>query len=227
MRPRQPPEACIYCGVAPGTTKDDVPPKNLFLRPLPQNFVKVPACQPCNAGFSKDDEYLRLALYERSDVMAHPTARALQPDALRAFEKLQKQRFATAYKRRNERGFAELPSGLIVPVTAHDVDPRVVRSMVRITKALYYHHAGAVLPPGVGVEVGAEPQWHHLDEAPELIRKLDSQPLVDVGEGVFQYRYLINEEVVGVSIWFLLFYRAVPWITITSSMPARHALQVL
>src|SRR2546422_5414875 len=57
-REREPatPKMCIYCGVAPGTTNDDVPSKSLFLRPLPANIVKVPACQPCNAGFSMDDE---------------------------------------------------------------------------------------------------------------------------------------------------------------------------
>jgi hypothetical protein len=79
--------SCVYCGVAPGATNDDVPPKNLFLRPLPENIVKVAACQPCNAGFSKDDEYMRLALYMRDDVMAHPTAQALRPDAWRAFSR--------------------------------------------------------------------------------------------------------------------------------------------
>ena len=60
-------------------------------------------------GFSKDDEYLRLALYERDDVMSHPTAQALKPDAVRAFDKPAKQGFARMFERHTERWLFPAP----------------------------------------------------------------------------------------------------------------------
>jgi hypothetical protein len=199
-------DTCIYCGAAPGETRDDVPPKNLFLSPLPPNVVKAPACQPCNAGFSKDDEYARLALYIRSDdVMAHPTARALQPDAWRAFDRPEAQAFTEAFCRLTEIVSVKLPSGEIAEVLIHNIDERVIGWLARITKGLCYHHAGAPLPRGFRVSVGVEPQLHHLLDMPELIDKLNAQPLVDIGAGVFQYRRLVNHVKVGVSLWSMRF----------------------
>lgn len=39
-----------------------VPPKTLLERPLPPNLRTVPACRACNAGWSKDEEYLAVVL---------------------------------------------------------------------------------------------------------------------------------------------------------------------
>jgi hypothetical protein len=172
--------------------------------------------QPCNAGFSKDDEYARLALYIRSDdVMAHPTARALQPAAWRAFDRPEAQAFTEAFCRLTEIVSVKLPSGEIAEVLIHNIDERVIGWLARITKGLYYHHAGAPLPRGFRVSVGVEPQLHHLLDMPELIDKLNAQPLVDIGAGVFQYRRLVNHVKVGVSLWSMRFYEAVPFVAIT------------
>ena len=52
---------CAYCGVGildEKRTKDHVPSKALLNRPYPENLPVVDACQQCNAGFSKDEQYL-------------------------------------------------------------------------------------------------------------------------------------------------------------------------
>jgi hypothetical protein len=41
---------CVFCG-APATTRDQVPPRNLFIPPYP-NLTTVPACETCNGGMS-------------------------------------------------------------------------------------------------------------------------------------------------------------------------------
>jgi hypothetical protein len=48
---------CIYCG-GPAETRDHVPSKYLLDDPLPENVHIVPACNNCNQGFSKDEEYV-------------------------------------------------------------------------------------------------------------------------------------------------------------------------
>lgn len=57
---------CYLCGkgFSPDDkiTKDHVPPKGLFLPPLPANFITVPCCEVCNNSNSEDEELFRLAL---------------------------------------------------------------------------------------------------------------------------------------------------------------------
>jgi hypothetical protein len=48
---------CAYCPKQ-GTTKDHIPPQTIYAKGT-QNKPWVPACQCCNGGASKDDEYMR------------------------------------------------------------------------------------------------------------------------------------------------------------------------
>ncbi len=50
---------CFNCGIRDATTLDHVISKTLIPEPRPNNLVTVPACEKCNGGFSKDEEYLR------------------------------------------------------------------------------------------------------------------------------------------------------------------------
>lgn len=58
---------CVYCGDPNPSTRDHIPPKNLFATPLPSNLVTVPCCVECHKGTSKDDEYFRDMLTMRTD----------------------------------------------------------------------------------------------------------------------------------------------------------------
>ena len=62
MNTRKPKPKCAYCGFRDGTNRDHVPPKSLFLKPLPIDLVTVPCCHICNNGFSKLDEEFRFYL---------------------------------------------------------------------------------------------------------------------------------------------------------------------
>lgn len=48
---------CIYCGSV-ADTRDHTPSKAFLEIPLPENLPVVGACRACNAGFSKDEEYV-------------------------------------------------------------------------------------------------------------------------------------------------------------------------
>jgi hypothetical protein len=52
------PHICVFCG-APATTRDHVPPRNIFPEPRPSNLIKVPSCSRCNNGRSLIDEKFR------------------------------------------------------------------------------------------------------------------------------------------------------------------------
>jgi len=48
---------CVFCAGAPATTRDHCPSRVLLDEPFPSNLPVVPACEPCNASFSRDEEY--------------------------------------------------------------------------------------------------------------------------------------------------------------------------
>lgn len=54
---------CYLCGkeLTKGeVTRDHVPPRGLFPRPLPSDLITVPCCKPCNNGKSREEEFFRL-----------------------------------------------------------------------------------------------------------------------------------------------------------------------
>jgi hypothetical protein len=51
----------VYCG-KPADTREHVPPRLIYLKPYPANLATVACCNSCNGGWSKDEEYFKLAL---------------------------------------------------------------------------------------------------------------------------------------------------------------------
>ena len=47
---------CVYCGSAT-QSRDHVPSRILLDEPYPENLPVVPSCEPCNGGYSLDEEY--------------------------------------------------------------------------------------------------------------------------------------------------------------------------
>lgn len=52
---RAPPKVCVYCGNA-ATTRDHVPPRAVFVPPVPANLKTVPACRACNDAWARSDQ---------------------------------------------------------------------------------------------------------------------------------------------------------------------------
>ncbi|HUU44446.1 MAG TPA: hypothetical protein VM118_01830 [Acidobacteriota bacterium] len=52
-------DKCVYCRCRAATERDHVVPRELFPKPRPQ-LITVPACEECNRGYSKDEEFFRL-----------------------------------------------------------------------------------------------------------------------------------------------------------------------
>lgn len=52
---------CAHCG-GPDETRDHNPSKVFLDEPLPENLPVASSCQPCNAGFSDDEEYVACLL---------------------------------------------------------------------------------------------------------------------------------------------------------------------
>ena len=88
-RERWPESTCVHCGrpVEPTSiTREHVPSKSLLTKPYPEELMTLAACAECNAGFSRDEEYLAALLTAVLAGSTDPT-RQKTPEAARTFER--------------------------------------------------------------------------------------------------------------------------------------------
>jgi len=139
---------CAYCGAGAPQTNDHIPPKNLFSKPLPENLLTVPCCESCRRGWSKDDEYFRIALLSSSNLADVP---AVQPAINSIFRSL---------RRPQARGLAKLVESSIVEIEQRTKggiiagtapafkvqQPRLEQVGGRIIRALFFEEFKQPLP---------------------------------------------------------------------------------
>lgn len=75
---------CAYCGEYGPTSRDHVPPKNLFPKPRTADLITVPACERCHSGSSKDDDYFRAALLTSELLEGDPGAERVINELMRS-----------------------------------------------------------------------------------------------------------------------------------------------
>lgn len=76
---------CIYCGGL-AETQDHVPSRILLDAPYPENLPVVGACQSCNQGFSKDEQYL-VCLIEAAIVGSPDPDKIRRPSVARSLRR--------------------------------------------------------------------------------------------------------------------------------------------
>lgn len=184
---------CVYCGVQEATTVDHVPPQNLFSRPLPGNIAKIPSCEGCNLGASKDDEYFRLTVALRHDI-AHPDAAVAREAAIRSLHRSQAPGLRASLLREMREAEVRTPAGLYLGrATTYHVDTDRLDSVVRrVTRGLFYKTLGRPLP--VDCEVHAylllqiEPTAREaIESAQEIVRSVRRGPPSIVGRRVLMF----------------------------------------
>jgi hypothetical protein len=194
------PNLCYICG-ATADTRDHIPPKSIFPKPLPLNLITVPACKNCNCGSADDDHYFRVCVIGAT---ADTDDRA---------KKMLYERVIPGFHREPNLGHhfrnAIVPSaevrsagGIITGwKPAFEVDYRRIRGVVsRIVRGLFFHETGRILRNGYGVSVTVGP-----DPKP-LLRRIPFFGAYKRIGGVFGYRYAICPGDADISIWMFGFY---------------------
>ena len=165
---------CVYCGKLGPFTRDHVPPKCLFIPPLPPNLITVPACSECHASFKMDDEYFRLCLSMRPDVVSTPHGKELWEISLRSLTKPE------------AVGLKNLVISSLRTVTIHSEDGecsvntpgfkvdkrRFKLTARRILYGLYFKVKGYRIPQGYDVSI-------YYEEFQKDLRRLQSQEFRD------------------------------------------------
>lgn len=189
------PENCVYCDERPGTSGDHTPSENLFPKPRPNNLIKVPACQPCNVGFSKDEEYFRLILVYTQHGEKAPgfswdkVERSLDRERSRLFDLL----------------LESLKPDAELGVEVNVDHARIDRVLIKTMRGLSFHHLGLRLKEGDW----SRPQTGPVDEMSRLAAPwLDNTPFREIGTPVFAYRFRAVEDPAFTTLWQMVFYQS-------------------
>jgi hypothetical protein len=132
---------CAYCGEYGPTSRDHVPPKNLFPKPRTADLITVPACELCHSGSSKDDDYFRAALLTSELFEGHPGAERVMDELMRSLEGRQGRRFIGLLASSIEEVEAWSPQGQIYldKRSAFRIDrPRIHAVLHRIIRGLSF-----------------------------------------------------------------------------------------
>lgn len=193
------PKLCAICGYRVATTRDHVPPRAIFPRPLPVQMITVPACGACNNGAHQLDERFRVYL---AAVTAHRHAGATRlwyEESMRTLH---------ANKRLMREFAASIPSGdaVVAPDGSQGVEIHwpvedYTKVLERIVRGLFFHHYNEAL----GARAACDVQM--LNALPEQFVQMTAPwPNGHVGEEVFTYRFGRVDQLR--SFWVLQFFQS-------------------
>lgn len=206
--------ACAYCGGAPETS-DHIPPKNLFSRPLPADLLTVPCCERCRKGWSKDDEYFRIALLSSSNLADVPAVQPVIESILRSLRRPQARGLARLVESSLVRIEQRTKSGIIAGTDpAFRVQgPRLERVGARIIRALFFEEFRQPLPTTHVARAAI--QQHGLDYLLPSIQGVKFAELRSCAAGSFHYTFATVSEDPLSSIWLLDFFDRLPMVGFT------------
>jgi hypothetical protein len=208
---------CVYCGVVGPITRDHVPPENLFPEPRPTNLITVPACEACNNGFKLDDEYFRLAIMTGIDGDALPRELDHSIKAIKKLADPRKRLFAKKMLKAYRVVEVKSPAGLFLGQAGGlTVDgDRILRTVRRIVRGLFFHHAHRRLPPQNDVRAFYVANRRFLEDADvaAIVNTMCAPQIL--GNRVLAYRYSLTEGDDSGSAWLLQFFGGHTFLVLT------------
>jgi len=214
---------CAICGKPSETlTTDHIPPKGIFGKPLPGDLITVLACPTCNQDSSKDDEYFRLLAVEWNASRIGDPAGVSQ-SLIRSIQRPAAQGFRRSILGTIERVVFKTDNGLLVPTFAMTVKmERLLRTVEKTIRGLYYHASGEPLP--IGSAVWARLYDQAMREESETVKQelqstvipsLAEQPEKQIGGDIFAYRHANDPDNPVGTAWWLDFYRRFRFVGLT------------
>lgn len=208
---------CVYCGSRKKLTRDHIPPKCLFDRPLPQDLITVPCCRQCNKAASKDDEYFRSTLVFRRDAGEHAEAKRVADRAVRSLQYAKGKGLAKLLLSNVEEFYFINERGIVEPGASYYVDlQRLGNVAVRIIKGLFWKEFGECLPDDYEASAFNDSGIQHMDENQlGIFRTVLEGRSTIVGNEVFRYWKSVAPEDPFSTAWILLFYESVYFLCFT------------
>lgn len=198
------PKLCAICGFRRATTRDHLPPRAIFPRPLPVVMITVPACATCNNGANHEDERFRVYLGATTAYFDDEATRLWKEESMRTLQ-------------RNARLMREFADnvGALEPVELADGRRGIplrwpasayIPVIERLARGLFYHHFREALGSRAKCKIDM------LERLPEEIVRLTGDWATNgIGENIFTYRFGRLDELR--SFWIFQFFRA-HWATV-------------
>jgi hypothetical protein len=203
---------CAYCGEYGPTSRDHVPPKNLFPKPRTADLITVPACESCHSGSSKDDDYFRAALLTSEFLEGNAEAERAIDELMRSLGGRKGRGFIGLLASSIEKVDLWSPQGSIYlgKRDAFRIDrQRITAVLSRIIRGLYFHELGQPVPTNYQVVAELQPQVN--SKLIEMVASISfTSPPKVVGEGVFEYFFQRVDEDPNSILWVLHFYGCFP-----------------
>ncbi len=229
---------CIFCGGhEAATTLEHCPPRSLFrARQWPEKF-EFPACQACNGGTSDDD--LMIAFLAQLDPHGEPETLTKGKGLMRAVNKqfpgflglMFRQSAVEARAKARRLGLSPAPGRTHQQMGIANV-PQATHACVekladKLTRALYYLHAGCIFPRDGGIQLrwftNAQLLQHGHIDVLEVLKDMDgvSLPLKRNGRDLRdQFDYLYSVDPPGsLHMLRVVFGRAFGFVTLFSQIP--------
>jgi hypothetical protein len=168
---------CGICGVNQATTREHVPPKNIFLNPKPSDLITIPACFDCNNASSESDERFRLFLGLQVARFSKQGEQLFKEGTIATAR--HNYRYRSEILSSSERILFTTPDGIIhgsgvsIPwdSEAHD------KTIEKIIRGLFFHHYRKVIANNAQINV------NFFNALPNIEADLYEN---SVGNGVFR-----------------------------------------
>ena len=209
---------CAYCGMPGADEEDHVVARQFF--PAPTDFEpsaparaverfrgglpKVPCCGRCNREKQKVEDGPAVLLQFGDDSAASiAVAHGRVSRTLRKNKRL---------LRSLQRGLQDIlirrPSGVLVRRLAIELSARELKDLNRwfrlITRGLFCHETGAVLPPSHKVYLLKPADWQQFVFLRDMVLQHENHQVRSLASGEFKYTYVVNQAD-QVSMWLFAF----------------------
>jgi len=199
----QPPKSltCVICGVRPATTDEHVPPRGFF-KGVSGQFRTVPACYICNNGSSEDDEVLRNYISAQVGKQTESAKILWEKGAHKSLKRNTKIRSKLSSTLQeiqivDENGASTTRLAFLVPVGLYQC------VFERVTRGLYFHHTGEILPPETPVKINL------LNNAPDLsMQEMLALEQHSICGSAFEYRFGLDPEDSNSGVWLFAVHNA-------------------
>ena len=203
---------CYLCGkqlTSTNRTKDHLFPEGCFPKPLPSNLPpRLPACEQCNDGLSKDEELFR-ALVASGMAYESKAGFRVWTEKIRPDLKGRRAGLKTLLQSLTKVAPVISESGEflgLIPILESDPEP-VNRVLRKIAKGLYFLETGQILPSDIKILVGYDEGKPERFVSPPLDEAIKGAIVVELGDGVVTYwRNTIKDDPASSLTW-LEFYQ--------------------
>lgn len=203
---------CAYCGKYNATTRDHIPPRNLFSKPLPDDALTVPCCKICcDKWGSKDDEYFRTVILSGVNFENEPRIKQPWLSVLRSVRKPQKVGFAKNILSSLIDIDVETQASVYLgkePAFNYE-RTRISKVIERIIRALFFLEYEKPVPQEYKVDGGID-QFSEISN--DFVKKVNFKPPKFAWNNQFAYRFTSLPEDVDSSVWLFTLYERVSFI---------------